>query len=74
MGSPVKNFRYALELLLACGIPNLELENLLLQFDEQGSELDANSHFMICHKLIIGQPVQQTWFSNGGIPDDNQFK
>ena len=29
---------------------------------------------MICHKLIIGQPVQQTGFSYGGISDYNQLK
>ena len=74
MGSPVKYFRYTLELFLSCGIPYLELKHLLLELYQEGSELHANSHFMIGHKLIIGQPVQQAWFSYSCISDDNQFK
>ena len=71
MGTPVKNLRYALELLLAGSVPNLELENLLLQLDEECAELDANSHLVVGHKLIIGQPVQEARLPYRRVPDDN---
>ena len=53
MRTSVEYLGDALEGILAGGIPNLELKQLLLQFDEERAKLDADSDLMIRHKLIV---------------------
>lgn len=57
MRSPIEYFRYALETLLARSVPNLQLEDLLLELDKECSELDAYGDLVIGHKLVVRQPM-----------------
>ena len=53
MSSPVEYLGNALEGILSRRIPNLQLEQLLLELDKKRAKFDADSDLMICHKLII---------------------
>ena len=74
MCSPIEDLRYTLETLLACSVPNLQLEYLLLELDEEGSEFDANCDFVISHELVVGQSVQQARFADGRVTNDDQLE
>ena len=58
MGTSIEYFGYTLEALLAGRVPYLKLEHLLLQLDEECSELHSHRHLVISHKLVVGQPVK----------------
>ena len=64
MRAPVKYFSYTFERILASSIPNLQLENLLFQFNKKCTKLDSYCHFMIRLKLIVCQSMQQARFTD----------
>ena len=53
MCSAVENLRDALKTVLARRIPDLQLEDLLLKFDKQCPELDADGDLMILHEFVV---------------------
>ena len=68
VSSPVEYLGDALELLLTCCVPNLELEDSLFELDEQCAELYAYCDLMVRHKFIIGESVEEAGLSNRRIP------
>jgi hypothetical protein len=72
--SAVENLRNALKTVLACGIPDLQLEDLLLKFDQECSELDADGDLVILHEFVIGKPVQHARFSDRRVAYDDQLE
>ena len=58
MSSAIKYLGNRLETVLACSVPNLKLEDLLLQLHKKRSKLDAHCHLMICHEFIIRESMQ----------------
>ena len=53
MGSPVEYLRNALERILSRRIPNLQLEQLLLELDEKRAKFYSDCDLMISHELVI---------------------
>ena len=55
MCSPVEDFSDRAERLLACCVPDLQLEVALLDLDTAGAEIDPDCHIMLSIKLILCQ-------------------
>lgn len=52
MSSFVEDLGDRLEWLLASSIPNLQLEYMLVKFDNKWAEFDPNCYLMILNELI----------------------
>ena len=55
MCSSVEDFSDRAERLLACCVPDLQLEVALLDLDTAGAEIDPDCHIMLSIKLILCQ-------------------
>ena len=64
MSTAIKYLRNALEAVLAGRIPDLQLEDLLLEFHQERAKFDADCDFMVLHKLVVRQPVQHAGFAD----------
>ena len=53
MGASVEDFVEALEGLLAGGVPNLQLDDLVFDFDEKRAELYAYGDFVVLFELVF---------------------
>ena len=53
-----------LETLLACGIPNLQLNDLVIDLEEESSKLDSDCDFVLLFELVFSQSHQKRAFSN----------
>ena len=60
MSASVENLRDALEALLACSVPYLHLEDLVLEPHDHGTELDADSDLVLLGELISSGSLHQT--------------
>ena len=74
MRATIEDLRYALEGLLTGSIPYLELEHLLLKFNQECSELHTHRHLVISHELVVRQSVKETRFANRRVSNDNELK
>ena len=74
VGTTVEYFGDTLELFLAGCVPNLELEHLLLELDEEGAEFDSDGDLMIGHEFIIGKSVQEAGLAHCGVAYYDQFE
>lgn len=70
----VKYFGDRFERLLACRVPDLQLEHLLLQFHEQSAELHAYCDFVISEELVVGEPVQDTRLPHCRVANDDELE
>ena len=59
MGTFVEDLGDRLEGLLACGVPDLQLEDLRLELDDQRAEFNAYSDFMVHVELVSGYSMHQ---------------
>ena len=55
----VEYFSDRLEALLACRVPDLQLEGQVLHADKQGAELDAHGHLVVLRELVVAHAVHQ---------------
>ena len=60
--------------ILASNVPNLGLDNLLIDTNTSGSELDPNGGFRFEAKLVLREPGQQIQFAHTGVPDQNHLE
>ena len=71
VGSSVENLGNGFEWFLSSSIPDLKFKNLLLEFDQEGSEFDSNSNFMVLNKIIGCNSMHQTTFADCWVTDNN---
>lgn len=64
VGSLVKDASDGAEGLLARRVPNLQLHDLLVQLDDEGSELYSNCHLVLHFELLVHDSRQKTTLSN----------
>ena len=74
MSSFVENLSDRFERLLACCIPNLKFEDLLLKLYHQRTEFHSYCHLMIFLELICSHSVHETTFSYCRIADNDELK
>ena len=60
MGSSVEDASNRPKRLLACSIPDLQFNNLLIDCENEWTELHTNSDLMLYLELIVHDPSQQT--------------
>ena len=64
MCASVEDLGHGTEIFLTSCVPDLKFKNLLLKFDEEGSEFDSNSNFMVFNEIISCNSVHQTTFAD----------
>jgi hypothetical protein len=74
VGASVEDLGDGLEALLAGGVPNLHLEDPLINFEEDGPKLDSYGDFMVLLEFISSHPVHQAGLSDRRVPDHDQFE
>ena len=55
-------------------VPDLELDNFLIDSESVAAELHANCDLMLLLKLIVHDALHQTRLAHAGVADDNQFE
>lgn len=58
MRAPIEDLGDGAERLLACGVPDLQLEYLVLDTDEVGAKLHSHRHVMVLLELVLHQALQ----------------
>jgi hypothetical protein len=59
VGTSVEDFCDALEVLLACCVPNLQLNLGIFYFQQQRSKLNSHSYLVILHELVSGHTMHE---------------
>ena len=57
MGPSVEYLGYATEAFLACCVPYLQLECLILDLDEVATEFDADGDIVVVREVIVDQSL-----------------
>ena len=64
MSSSIEYLRDGAEALLACSVPYLQLQNLVLYANQIRTEFYTNCHVMILLELILNKALEHTRFAN----------
>lgn len=59
---------------LASSVPNLSLDNLVINPQTPGRELDTNSRLRLQIKLVFCKPREQVGFTNAWVSNQNQLE
>lgn len=62
------------EPFLASSIPNLSLDDLLINANTPGGEFNTDCGFRFKTKLVPSEPGKQIRFSDTGVSDENDFE
>jgi hypothetical protein len=55
-------------------VPNLKLDDLIVDSEAEAAELDANRHLMLTLELIIHNSLHEARLADTGISNNNKFK
>ncbi len=64
VGTSVKDSGNRTERLLARSVPYLQLHDLSIKLDHEGTEFDANRHLVLQLELVVHHSGKQTRLSN----------
>lgn len=59
---------------LTGGVPNLSLDDLIIDSNTPCSEFNADCGFGLKTELIAGKPGEKIGFAHTGVTDENNFK
>lgn len=62
------------ELFLTCGVPDLEFDNTASCFKCSDFEVDSNGWQEALVEDVIGEPEEETGFSDRGVTDEKDFE
>ena len=74
VSSSVENTSYTLERLLASGVPDLKLNNFILDRASERTKLYSDGDLMFSLELIVLDSAHQTTLTDTSISNDDQFK
>lgn len=55
-------------------VPNLKLDDLIVDSEAEAAELDANRHLMLTLELIIHNSLHKARLADAGISNNNQLE
>lgn len=59
---------------MAGGVPNLGLDDLIVDLNGAGGELDADGGFGLLAELILGETGEEVGFSDAGVADQHHLE
>ena len=74
VSSSVEDSSDTLERLLACSVPDLKLNNFVLDGTSERTELDSNGDLMFSLELVVLHSAHQATFANTCVTNYNQFE
>ena len=72
--SSVENTSHTLERLLASSVPDLKLNNFILDRASKRTKLYSDGDLMLSLELVVLDSAHQTTLTDTSISNDNQFK
>jgi len=74
VGTTIENSSHRLERLLSSGIPDLELDDFVVNLEAIGAEFDTDSDLMLLLELIVHDAFHEAGFTHACVTNDNQLE
>lgn len=59
---------------MTSGVPNLSLDDLIVDANAAGGELDADGGLGLAAELILGEPGEEIGFADAGVADEHNLE
>ena len=70
----IKDSSNRFKAFLASRVPNLRLDDLVVQLNLQVAKFQSDGDLMVVAELVTREAVQQAGLSHGRVPDNDHFK